>query len=143
MERGRKGSNLLVSSPLSHFHLDIWRNFKILLRQVPCLETKHLITYSRKQGRERPKFSFLCDVFLSAIFIQVYLTSSFHFNHRCLLQSRRCFLVRKIFLVDYSNSHKSLFHLGEQGVSHLLGAYFFSVTNWAWLNFASFPSYLI
>lgn len=29
---GEKGSNFPVSSPLSHFHLDIWRNFKILLR---------------------------------------------------------------------------------------------------------------
>lgn len=28
----KKGSSFPVSSPLSHFHLDIWRNFKILLR---------------------------------------------------------------------------------------------------------------
>lgn len=76
----KKGSNFPVSSPLSHFHLDIWRYFKILLRQVHCLETKHLITYSRKQGRKRPKFSFLCDVFLSAVFVQVRLTSFFSFQ---------------------------------------------------------------
>lgn len=29
---GKKGSNFPVGSPLGHFHLDIWRNIKILLR---------------------------------------------------------------------------------------------------------------
>lgn len=28
----KKSSNFPESSPLSHFHLNIWRNFKILLR---------------------------------------------------------------------------------------------------------------
>lgn len=32
LERVKKKGSFPVSSPLSHFHLDIWRNFNILLR---------------------------------------------------------------------------------------------------------------
>jgi len=44
--------------------------------QVHCLETKHLISYSRKQGKKGPSFLF-CVTFVSAIFTRVYLTSNF------------------------------------------------------------------